>query len=132
MFPIMAAVQAGADILGAKKKQQEAQRTNAARAALGEAPTADPGAGAMGGLAKGIGTIADAMKNQPKPEAKPAPAPLPPVPGPKPPMYGQGETYGPQPMGNGPGTSLPPMAAGMQGMGDPGMTDNLLDYSNYG
>jgi hypothetical protein len=130
MFPIMAAVQAAAGVLCAKKKQQEAQRTNAARAALGEAPNAEPGEGPMGALSKGLGGIQDAMKNQPaaKPAAKPAPG-GPPVPGPNMPMYGANDAY-PEPMPGGPS----PMGAGaspMPQMGPGGanaMDDDLLNY----
>ena len=61
VFPIMAAVQAGMGLLESKKKAQEARRTNAARAALGEAPTADPGDGGKGGLMGSLGGLMGGM-----------------------------------------------------------------------
>lgn len=84
VFPIMAAVQAGAGLLDAKKKEQQARRTNAARIALGEAPTADPGDGGKSGLMSSLGGLMGGMGQPKTPEAPkgplPAPPPLPPPP----------------------------------------------------
>lgn len=101
MFPILAAAQAAMGVIDAKKKENEARRTNAARAALGEAPTADPGGGAMGALMKGVGDVAGAMDKQPKtPEA--------PVAGPKSPMYSADDVYPNTGAGSKPLSTPPP------------------------
>jgi hypothetical protein len=111
MFPILAAAQAAMGVVDAKKKENEARRTNAARAALGEAPTADPGGGTMGALMNGIGGIAGAMDKQPK-------APEKPVAGPKSPMYSAEEAYPNTGAGSKP-LSTPPPAVGPAMAGPP-------------
>jgi len=144
MFPILAAAQAAMGVIDAKKKEAEARRTNAARAALGEAPTADPGGGTMGALMKGVGDVAGAMDKQPKAPEKPK-IDNSPVPGPKPPMYSADDVYpntgaGSKPLSTPPpavgpamaGPPMPPMGAMPKQLGGIGaqMQDPMLEDEN--
>lgn len=70
MLPILPLIQAGMGVINAKKQANAARKENAARAALGEPPSAQPGEGVGGALMKGLGGVASAMSQQ-KPEAEP-------------------------------------------------------------